>query len=110
MAVLMSVSLALPRVATQQPAQRTRRADRAAPRAAAPRPRALAATAAASPRPQGVSQTPAARRSVACNATKKTFASFDAMIAESDVPVLVDFYATWCARWGELGCAPKSKR
>ena len=35
-------------------------------------------------------------RLVACRATKKTFPSFDAMVAESDVPVLVDFYAT-CA-------------
>ena len=29
-------------------------------------------------------------------ATKETFASFDEMIAGSSVPVLVDFYATWC--------------
>ncbi len=29
-------------------------------------------------------------------ATKKQFASFDEMITESDLPVLVDFYATWC--------------
>ena len=29
-------------------------------------------------------------------ATKKKFSSFDDMIAQSDVPVLVDFYATWC--------------
>ncbi len=28
--------------------------------------------------------------------TKKQFASFDAMLAESELPVLVDFYATWC--------------
>ena len=36
-----------------------------------------------------------ARRSVAAAAVKKTFPSFDAMIEGSDVPVLVDFYATW---------------
>jgi thioredoxin len=29
-------------------------------------------------------------------ATKKTFTSFQELIDESDVPVLVDFYATWC--------------
>jgi thioredoxin len=29
-------------------------------------------------------------------ATKKQFASFDEMITESELPVLVDFYATWC--------------
>ncbi len=29
-------------------------------------------------------------------ATKKQFASFDEMITDSDLPVLVDFYATWC--------------
>lgn len=29
-------------------------------------------------------------------ATKKTFTSFQQLIDESDVPVLVDFYATWC--------------
>jgi thioredoxin len=29
-------------------------------------------------------------------ATKKQFASFDEMVTESDLPVLVDFYATWC--------------
>jgi protein disulfide-isomerase len=28
--------------------------------------------------------------------TKKQFASFDEMITESSLPVLVDFYATWC--------------
>lgn len=29
-------------------------------------------------------------------ATKKQFASFDEMVTESSLPVLVDFYATWC--------------
>ncbi len=28
--------------------------------------------------------------------TKKKFGSFDEMIAGSDLPVLVDFYAPWC--------------
>ncbi|KAL3688017.1 hypothetical protein R1sor_014326 [Riccia sorocarpa] len=30
------------------------------------------------------------------HAKKQTFTSFDDMIANSDLPVLVDFYATWC--------------
>ncbi|CAM6088420.1 unnamed protein product [Calypogeia fissa] len=30
------------------------------------------------------------------HASKKTFKSFDDMISNSDLPVLVDFYATWC--------------
>ncbi len=29
-------------------------------------------------------------------AVKKQFTSFEDLIAGSDVPVLVDFYATWC--------------
>lgn len=29
-------------------------------------------------------------------ATKKEFASFEEMLAGSEIPVLVDFYATWC--------------
>jgi len=28
--------------------------------------------------------------------TKKEFASFEDMLAGSELPVLVDFYATWC--------------
>jgi thioredoxin len=29
-------------------------------------------------------------------ATKQQFGSFEAMLTGSDLPVLVDFYATWC--------------
>ncbi|HEY9665488.1 MAG TPA: thioredoxin [Coleofasciculaceae cyanobacterium] len=29
-------------------------------------------------------------------AVKKQFTSFDELLSGSDVPVLVDFYATWC--------------
>lgn len=29
-------------------------------------------------------------------AVKKTFATFQEMLESSEVPVLVDFYATWC--------------
>ncbi|MEM8605368.1 MAG: thioredoxin [Cyanobacteria bacterium P01_H01_bin.121] len=29
-------------------------------------------------------------------ATKKQFRSFAALLSESELPVLVDFYATWC--------------
>lgn len=29
-------------------------------------------------------------------ATKQEFNSFDELLSGSDVPVLVDFYATWC--------------
>lgn len=29
-------------------------------------------------------------------ATKQTFSSFADLLAQSEVPVLVDFYATWC--------------
>ena len=36
------------------------------------------------------------RGGVRLGATKKTYPSFDALVAESEVPVLVDFYATWC--------------
>ncbi len=36
------------------------------------------------------------KRFVATKATKKSFKSFDDMIANSSKPVLVDFYATWC--------------
>ncbi|KAL2650403.1 hypothetical protein R1flu_018531 [Riccia fluitans] len=35
------------------------------------------------------------RRSVALKATR-TFTSFDDMIASSDLPILVEFYAAWC--------------
>ena len=44
------------------------------------------------------SSRPARRRLPApLSATKKSFPSFEAMLAESEVPVLVDFYALWCA-------------
>ncbi|KAL2650402.1 hypothetical protein R1flu_018530 [Riccia fluitans] len=38
------------------------------------------------------------RRSLALKvqAAKQTFTSFDDMIANSDLPILVDFYAVWC--------------
>jgi len=29
-------------------------------------------------------------------AVKKQFGSFQALLSDSDLPVLVDFYATWC--------------
>jgi len=32
----------------------------------------------------------------ACRAVKQQFGSFDELLAGSDVPVLVDFYASWC--------------
>ncbi|XVF39064.1 hypothetical protein PTKIN_Ptkin01aG0005900 [Pterospermum kingtungense] len=35
-------------------------------------------------------------RSLAVEAKKQTFNSFDDLLANSDKPVLVDFYATWC--------------
>ena len=31
-----------------------------------------------------------------CCATKKKFSSFEDMLTNSDTPLLVDFYATWC--------------
>jgi thioredoxin-like negative regulator of GroEL len=31
-----------------------------------------------------------------CAATKKKFNSFDDMVKNSELPLLVDFYATWC--------------
>lgn len=37
-----------------------------------------------------------ARKPLVVNAVKQTFSSFDDVIAKSDKPVLVDFYATWC--------------
>lgn len=36
------------------------------------------------------------RGSVLTKAQKKTFSSFDDLLANSETPVLVDFYATWC--------------
>jgi len=33
---------------------------------------------------------------IECSTTKKTFTSFQELIDESEIPVLVDFYATWC--------------
>ncbi len=33
---------------------------------------------------------------LACAAKKQKFASFGEMLSKSEVPVLVDFYATWC--------------
>lgn len=35
-------------------------------------------------------------RRIPARAKKQTYASFDDMIQNSPVPVLVDFYATWC--------------
>ncbi|OMO68161.1 Thioredoxin [Corchorus olitorius] len=35
-------------------------------------------------------------RSLVVEAKKQTFNSFDDLLANSDKPVLVDFYATWC--------------
>ena len=81
--------------AAQQPQQR-RCASCAAPRASAAPPPAFTASAAPAPRSRPVAHAPAARRGVVARATKKTFPSFDAMIAESETPVLVDFYAVWC--------------
>jgi len=39
---------------------------------------------------------PASLRSNRASATKQQFSSFEEMLAGSDVPLLVDFYATWC--------------
>ena len=41
-------------------------------------------------------QYPFQNRSTTCAAVKKQFGSFDELIDGSDLPVLVDFYATWC--------------
>lgn len=35
-------------------------------------------------------------RNVLASAKKKTYASFEDLLERSNVPVLVDFYATWC--------------
>ncbi|NEP84215.1 MAG: thioredoxin [Okeania sp. SIO3B3] len=32
-------------------------------------------------------------------AIKKQFNSFDELLANSEMPVLVDFYATWCGHY-----------
>ncbi|KAF3337288.1 thioredoxin Y [Carex littledalei] len=36
------------------------------------------------------------RTATRIEAKKQTFSSFDELLAQSDKPVLVDFYATWC--------------
>ncbi|KAK9096404.1 hypothetical protein Sjap_021901 [Stephania japonica] len=43
-----------------------------------------------------VSSLPQRRILPRVEATKQTFSSFDDLLANSDKPVLVDFYATWC--------------
>ncbi|KAF5725648.1 thioredoxin family protein [Tripterygium wilfordii] len=44
----------------------------------------------------GISSSSGRRISPVVAAKKQTFSSFDEMLATSDKPVLVDFYATWC--------------
>ncbi|KAG6625984.1 thioredoxin Y1, chloroplastic-like [Carya illinoinensis] len=39
---------------------------------------------------------PSRPRVLLVKATKQTFSSFDDLLANTDKPVLVDFYATWC--------------
>ncbi|GFR44511.1 hypothetical protein Agub_g5776, partial [Astrephomene gubernaculifera] len=39
---------------------------------------------------------PASSRRVAASAQKQQYSSFEDMLTRSDVPLLVDFYATWC--------------
>jgi hypothetical protein len=42
------------------------------------------------------------------NSTKKKFSSFEDMLAGSETPLLVDFYATWFVyRLQTLLCAPR---
>ncbi|XP_068662810.1 uncharacterized protein [Aristolochia californica] len=43
-----------------------------------------------------VSSMPQRRILPRVQAKKQTYSSFDEMLAKSDKPVLVDFYATWC--------------
>ena len=68
-----------------------------APVRAANRDRRTRASAVPAPRRLKISDD-STRRGDACvtRATKETYASFDDMIERSPVPVLVDFYATWC--------------
>lgn len=42
------------------------------------------------------SPSPRTRTLPLVKAKKQTFSSFDDLLAKSDKPVLVDFYATWC--------------
>ncbi|EFJ49941.1 hypothetical protein VOLCADRAFT_80487 [Volvox carteri f. nagariensis] len=55
----------------------------------------LSPSAQPSPMPRG-SQRLRLRRLVVAAAQKQQFSSFDDMLSRSEVPVLVDFYATWC--------------
>ncbi|KAK1263771.1 hypothetical protein QJS04_geneDACA022745 [Acorus gramineus] len=48
------------------------------------------------PRNLRVSSAPPRRILPVVKATKQTFSTFDEMLENSDKPVLVDFYATWC--------------
>ncbi|XP_024029405.1 thioredoxin Y1, chloroplastic isoform X2 [Morus notabilis] len=44
----------------------------------------------------GLSSSSRRKRILPVKAKKQTFSSFDDLLAKSDKPVLVDFYATWC--------------